>query len=125
MRKASKSLKFALDGLVHAVREERNIRLFLLWHVIVIALGVAFGIPIAGWILIGFLAGIFLITELLNTAMERIIDAFDDCEKKRNSGHYHPGLKAAKDVAAAASLVALILEIIMLALIAYPFIRLP
>jgi len=122
MKKSLKSLGFALTGLVHAVREERNIRLFLLMHVVIFALAFALALPLSAWIFIGFLMGMFLVTELLNTSIERTVDTFDDCEKKRNGGHFHPGLKHAKDTAAAASLIALVVEVCMLIFLFLPYI---
>lgn len=58
-------------------------------------------------IILSLLGGFFIVVELLNTAIERLADTFDDCEKKHRGGHYHPGIKMTKDVAASASLVAL------------------
>lgn len=60
-------------------------------------------------LILSLFGGFFVVIELLNTAIERLADTFDDYEKKHRGGHYHPGIKMTKDVGAAASLVALLL----------------
>lgn len=123
MKKAAKSLGFALSGLWNAFRSERNLRLFALIHIL-ICLGSIMVLQIDNAmlfiILITFVGGCFVVIELLNTAIERLADTFDDCEKKCRGGHYHPGIKITKDVAAAASLVALLLYGSSVALFAVP-----
>lgn len=120
MKKTKQSLGFALAGLVHAVKAERNIRLFLIAHIVIIIVGAVVGLGAIEWVFIVLFAILFLITELINTSIERLADTLDDCEKKRNAGHYHPGIKQAKDVAAAASLLAFALDCIVLLLIFVP-----
>lgn len=120
-----KSFGFACSGLVHAFQEERNLRLFALLHVVIFLAAAVLRIPLLGWVIIVVMMGIFLMTELFNTALERIVDTIDDGEKKRHGGHFHIGLKQAKDTAAAASLVALILECVILCFLFWPFIFRP
>lgn len=122
MKKTKQSLGFALTGLTHAIQSERNIRLFLIAHLVIVGLGYFFGLSVFEWIAIILFAVLFLITELINTSIERLADTFDDCEKKRNAGHYHAGIKQAKDVAAAASLLAFGLDCIVLLLIFVPLV---
>jgi diacylglycerol kinase len=109
MKRAARSLGFAVSGLVHAFRHERNLKLFALGHIIVclMFIGVLQDTALVYIIILSILGGFFIVVELLNTAIERLADTFDDCEKKHRGGHYHPGIKMTKDVAAAASLVAL------------------
>jgi diacylglycerol kinase len=110
-----KSFGFSLSGLWHAISHERNIQLFLYGHALLIVIGGYFRLfTREDALLIAIFALGFLVTELLNTSIERLADTVDDHEKKRNAGHFHVGIQQTKDVAAAASLVALTLEIMMI-----------
>ena len=59
------------------------------------------------WAMIALAGGLFFCVELMNTAVERIVDAFDKHHRPGANG-YHPDLRAAKDVASGAALIALI-----------------
>ena len=111
MRRAFGSFRHSLHGLTHAMRHERNLHLFLILHCIVCGtfLVIGQGTAIIFLIFLSMPAALFFIVELLNTALERLADTFDDYEKKHRGGHYHPGIKMTKDVAAAGSLIALCL----------------
>lgn len=122
MKKSFNSLGHALRGLSHAIREERNLRAFILGHTALLLLGIILRIDILSLFLATFIAGLFITVELLNTAIERLADTIDDCEKKRNGGHYHLGIKQTKDVASAAALIMLVVYISSIILIAVPYI---
>ena len=114
MKRIVRSMGYALSGLGHAVSEERNIRQFLIGLAVYVLAGVYVGFWPVEWIVVLVMATGFFIVELLNTSIERLGDAIDDAEKTRRGGHYHVGIKQAKDVAAAASLVALLLVVVIL-----------
>lgn len=120
MQKTARSLGFAISGLVHAIRTERNLQLFVLAHILIIAAGMLLRFNVFEWLLVGFFGGFFVTAELLNTAIERLADTVDDLEKQRQTGHYHHGIKYTKDIGAAASLIALIIDIVLLALLFTP-----
>lgn len=120
MKKVVKSFGYSIQGLKAAWKEERNFRNFVIFHAVLCILGLTLRADLISLILLTFVAGIFLIVELLNTSLERLADAFDDQEKKIQGGHYHIGVKAAKDIGAAASLIALILYIALLSLFILP-----
>lgn len=120
MKKIAKSFGYSIEGLRAAWKEERNFRNFVIFHTVLCILGIVFRIDIISLIFLTFVAGFFLIVELLNTSLERLADAFDDEEKKNKGGHYHIGVKAAKDIGAAASLIALVLYIGLLVLLILP-----
>jgi diacylglycerol kinase len=122
MRTTLKSLGHAIDGLKHAFSSERNFRGFLVLSVVIAIAAAAFGFQLPEWIILFLLFLCFLIVELMNTAIERITDTIDDERKKANGGHYHPGIKMAKDVAAGASLLALIVVGVVLVLLFIPHI---
>ena len=121
MKKTVRSFGHALEGLLHAMKEEANLRRFIIGHVVLVVLGLILGIDILSLLLATIFAGLFVSIELLNTAIERLADTLDDFEKKRNQGHYHLGIKQTKDVAAAGSLVALLIYGITILLILAPY----
>lgn len=117
MKKTFKSFGHAVHGLIHAISTERNLKFFILGHTALLTLAIAFRIDLLSILASTFIAGLFVTVELLNTAIERLADTVDDCEKQRNAGHYHHGIKLAKDVSSAASLVMLTLYVGCIALI--------
>src|SRR5919109_460763 len=91
-------LGFALQGIAHGVRGERSLRTQLL---ALAAALVALAILRPGalwWALVLLAAALVLSAELFNTAIERLAD-----ELHRED---HPGIRIAKDCAAAGVLVA-------------------
>ncbi len=122
MKKSVQSLGHALRGLSHAVKEERNLRAFLIGHTILLLLGIIVRIDFLSLLIVTFIAGLFVAVELLNTAIERLADTVDDCKKTSLGGHYHIGIKQTKDVASAASLIMLIVYVCAVILIALPYI---
>ncbi|MSR67364.1 hypothetical protein EXS65_00855 [Candidatus Peribacteria bacterium] len=121
MKKSLVSLSHAIHGLTHAIKTERNLRFFVIGHLVLLLLALALKVDLFSMLASTFAAGLFVTVELLNTAIERLADTVDDCEKKRNAGHYHHGIKLTKDVGSAASLIMLILYVCCIALIAVPY----
>ncbi|MDZ7593562.1 MAG: diacylglycerol kinase family protein [Thiobacillus sp.] len=93
-----KSLTHALRGLDHIVRTQPNARLHLLGAALVCAAGVYFGLSRAEWLWISVVIVLVWSTEAFNTALEQLADALHPA--------LHPGIGRAKDVAAAAVLIA-------------------
>ena len=97
-RSVLESFNFAFEGVVHVLRTERNLRLhFLIAALVIIA---AVGFDVTRYELIALLISIafVLIAEMLNSAIEAVVDLTTDS--------LHPLAKVAKDVAAGAVLVA-------------------
>lgn len=122
MKKIAHSLGYSIAGLIHAIKSEKNLRHFLLAHILLMLTGIWFRIDFFSLVILTIMACFFVIVELLNTALERLADTIDDIEKTHRGGHYHHGIKLTKDVAAAASLVALLLYGITVLLIALPYV---
>ncbi|MBL4951359.1 diacylglycerol kinase family protein [Neobacillus sp. OS1-32] len=110
-----RSFSFAVNGLFIGLLQERNMRIHLLCSVVVVFISVYFSISIIEWIVILFAIGGMFALELLNSAIERVVDL--------TSPEYHPLAKQAKDMAAGAVLVYAVLSIIVGVLIYYPYIR--
>jgi diacylglycerol kinase (ATP) len=93
-----KSLAHALRGVDHIVRTQPNARLHLLAAVLVCAAGVYFGLGRAEWLWISLAIALVWSAEAFNTALEQLADVLHPAQ--------HAGIGRAKDVAAAAVLIA-------------------
>ena len=93
-----RSFKHAFAGLAVLLRTQQNARVHTVATAAVVAAGFAAGLSPAKWIALVFaIAGVW-VAEALNTALEFLADA-------AHPG-YHPLVKKAKDLAAAAVLIA-------------------
>lgn len=98
-------LGFALHGLYLAYRRESSLRVHLLAGVGVLGVLVLTR-PAALWWVIGALTvGLVLVAELINTALETLSD--------RLHPERHPEIRAVKDIAAAAVLVASVIAVLV------------
>jgi diacylglycerol kinase (ATP) len=93
-----KSLAHALRGVDHIVRTQPNARLHLLAAVLVCAAGVYVGLGRAEWLWISVAIALVWSAEAFNTALEQLADVLHPAR--------HAGIGRAKDVAAAAVLIA-------------------
>lgn len=102
----SQSLRHALQGLWHVVRQERNFRFHLLASVVVLAVG--YWVTLSRWEWLALCIAIFSVlqSELLNTVVEALVDLL-------TAKHYLTAAKYAKDVAAAVVLVAAIFAVVI------------
>ncbi|MBI4035860.1 diacylglycerol kinase family protein [Candidatus Daviesbacteria bacterium] len=107
------SFKYAFAGLLTAFKEEPNLKIHFLIAIVIIILSALLNISLTDWIVVIFLIGFVISLELTNTAIEAVVDAFTDKE--------HPGAKLAKDISAAAVLVAAITSAIIGAVIFLPY----
>ncbi len=92
------SFGYAFAGLTAAWRSQPNVRIHLLVAAGVVAAGLLLRIAPAGWAIVALAIGLVVAAELFNTALEAVVDLV--------SPQDHPLAKRAKDVAAAAVLVA-------------------
>ncbi|CAH2715437.1 Undecaprenol kinase [Neobacillus rhizosphaerae] len=91
------SFSFAVSGIMTALKTERNMRIHFISSVIVLVLSFYFSITKMEWLFILFVIGGMFALELINTAIERVVDLV--------TVEYHPLAKQAKDLAAGAVLV--------------------
>ncbi|MBP3708183.1 MAG: diacylglycerol kinase [Clostridia bacterium] len=87
----------ALSGLVKAIKTEQNLKIDILVAVVIIVCGFVFKINNYEWIACIFSIGIMLFAELMNTAIETVVDMYTR-EKNEMA-------KRAKDISASAVLV--------------------
>lgn len=119
MRRYAKSLCYAIEGLLHAFKTERNFRAFTGLYALSLLLSWFWNISVRDWQIVIFTGGIFLAVELVNTALENFADAFDTHSRKQDD-HHTAAIKATKDIAAAASLLCAIAWGAILMIIFWP-----
>lgn len=98
------SFKHALAGIVYCVQRERNIKVHLTAAIMAFVLGWYLELSRVEFLLLELFVIMVLIAEVINTAVEAIIDLV--------SPEYHLLAKAAKDVAAGAVLLAALASLI-------------
>lgn len=108
------SFKYALEGIIEALREEPNLKFHLSAALVVIGGGFLLGISKNDWILVLILIGLVISLELTNTAIETVVDSFVDRE--------HPAAKTVKDISAGAVLIVAIVAIIVGIIVFSPYI---
>lgn len=89
-----KSFLFAVQGFRFAVRSERNIKVMLGGGAFALVMGAILQIDALSWAIVLLCCGVVISAELLNTAVETVVDLV--------SPEFHPLAGRAKDVAAAA-----------------------
>lgn len=95
------SFRYAFEGIFTGIRKERNMKIHCLGVICVTAAGFFFDISATEWCICLILFGLILGLELVNTAVEAVVDLVTE-EKK-------PLAKLAKDTAAGAVLIAAIM----------------
>src|SRR3989338_7765038 len=108
-----KSFGYALKGLIKTFREEQNLRLQTILSLIAIALGIYFKIRLLEWALLFLVIGLVLIAEVINSAIERVVDVL----KPRINTY----VKEIKDIMAAAVLLSSLVALAVGALIFLPY----
>lgn len=112
MKRFLRSFTFAFEGIIYCIKVERNFKVHLLAMVLAIIAGLLTNLSRVEWlIIILFIVGV-LALELVNTAIERVVDLV--------TTEIHPLAKQAKDVAAGAVLIFAIGSIVAACLIFIP-----
>ena len=106
------SFGFAFKGLKTGL-SERNFRLHILSTVLVILAGLLVGLSATDWVLIFGCIGLVVSMELMNTAIERLVDLV--------SPEFNEKAGKVKDLGAAAVLVASIAVFIIALIVFIPY----
>ena len=96
-----KSFGYAFEGIFTGIKKERNMKIHCLAMLCVVAAGFFMKISVTEWCICLILFGLILSLELVNTAVEAVVDLVTE-EKKALA-------KIAKDTAAGAVLIAAIM----------------
>ncbi len=91
-----KSFKHALSGILYCFKYEHNMIIIAICTVIVVIMGLDFNISHSDWLFIIFICGAIAACEMINSAVEAIVDLI--------TTDYHELAKIAKDTASAATL---------------------
>lgn len=95
-RKFTRRLEFALAGVRAAWREERSFRAQVAVALLLVPVMLVLRPALIWWALVIVMCGLVLAAELVNTALEHLIDHLHP--------EIHPSIKIAKDCAAGAVL---------------------
>lgn len=106
------SFNNAIDGIVFVLRTQRNMRIHFIIGASVLMLSLVVGVTGLEFILLLFAISIVISAELVNTAIEAVIDV--------TTTTFDPMAKIAKDVAAAAVLVTALASAVIAYVIFYP-----
>lgn len=99
------SFRASVEGLAAALRSERNLRLHMLAAIAAVALGLWLDLARWEWLVLILVIGFVLALELLNTAVEHVLDALIQ--------YHHPKVKLIKDTMAATVLVSALVAVII------------
>lgn len=106
------SAKYALAGLIYMFRREKSTKALTFVTALAVLILPWLQLPAIEAALILFAVGLIWIAEILNSAVEAVVDlATDDV---------HPMAKVAKDVSSAATLVSVLLAIVINVMLVLP-----
>ena len=87
--------KYSLDGLKYCFKNETSFLLEAIAAIFIIIIGIYFDIEFVDWVIALGSLMLISITELINTAIEAVVDMV--------TSEYHPLAKVAKDCGSAAT----------------------
>lgn len=111
-KKLINSFKYAFKGIVSSIKSERNMKIHFTMMILVIIAGILLNISMWEWITCFILFGLVISLEMVNTAIETVVDIV--------SPKYNFQAGQAKDIAAGAVLVNAIVAVIVGLLIFLP-----
>lgn len=100
-----KSLQYALEGIFTGIKQERNMKIHCIVVLVMVFFGIFLHITVTEWCICLILFGLILALELVNTAVEAVVDLVTE--------EYKPLAKEAKDMAAGAVLTGTIIALIV------------
>ncbi len=96
---------YAVIGILITIREEKSLLTHLIVSFFIVALGITVRLSETKWVLLVLTISIVMAFEVVNTAMEALVDMI--------SFHYNLKVKKVKDIAAGATLVVVIGAVII------------
>ena len=97
MKRLFRSIGYAWNGVVYALRITPNMRIQAVILCVVVVAGCIVQLSATEWSLLALCAALVLAAELINTAIEHVVDVI--------SPDYHPVAGRIKDMAAGAVLI--------------------
>lgn len=105
MKKLVDSFNYAIEGILYAVRTQRNMKIHMIATLIVLSACFFYDLTKIELLIITITVTMVIAAELINTAVEAAIDA--------TTNYYHPLAKVAKNTAAGGVLVTAINAVIV------------
>lgn len=99
------SFRHAVEGVLHTLRTQRNMRFHVFALTLILLSGVMFRLQRVEMLVLSLAAAMVLMAEMFNTAVEAVVDMITQT--------YHPAAKFAKDISAGAVLIASINAIVV------------
>ena len=103
------NFKYAIEGIVHVYRSQKHMRFHMLALIICGIFSLILKLNYIEVLFIVFSITQVIVTEMINTAVEAVVDLFTQS--------YHPLAKFAKDIAAGATLIAALNALIVIVVI--------
>lgn len=107
------SFKYAWQGVRYAFYTQRNFRIHLVLGSLAMLGSLVFHLQLVEIAVIGITTGLVLVMELLNTALEAVVDL-------TVNKSYHELAKIAKDCAAGAVLISALVALVVAGLLLFP-----
>ena len=107
-----RSFKFSMEGLVYAYRYEQSMLVHFIFTILVLALNILLHVDSTGWLITIMMLVVTLAAELVNTAIEAIVDLV--------TLEIHPLAKIAKDCGSAATFVLSLMSFVLSLIIYIP-----
>jgi diacylglycerol kinase (ATP) len=108
-----KNTQYALDGLVHALKTESSFKVELFAGIFIFFAIYIIDVELSYKLILIATAFLVLIVELLNSAVENVVDLV--------TKEIHPLAKSAKDIGATAVMFSIVLHIICWIAVVYKF----
>jgi diacylglycerol kinase (ATP) len=105
VRKLIDSFNYAINGIIHAVRTQRNMRIHMIAALLVLTACFFYDLSKFEIVLLTITITMVIVAEMFNTAIECAIDL--------TANYYHPLAKVAKNTAAGAVLITAINAVIV------------
>lgn len=97
--------KNAINGIIYATTTQSNVKKQLVIAVVVMVISLFFKLSKAEFLILIFAVVLIIFAEMINTAIETVVDLYIDV--------YHPKAKIAKDVGAGAVVISAINAVIV------------
>jgi len=97
VKKLVDSFNYAIEGIIHTIRTQRNMRIHMIVAILVLCLCFFYDLTKIELLVTTITITMVIVAEMINTAIECAIDA--------TTNYYHPLAKIAKNVAAGAVLI--------------------
>ena len=90
------ALKHSFDGIKYTLKTENNLKVQLIFAFIAVILAIITKLNVVEWVVLVITIGIVLFAEMVNTAIENVLDVYSE--------KYSDKIKVAKDIASGAVL---------------------